>query len=483
MKVGVLVVAYNAEHTLARVLDRIPNAASLQLAEVLVQDDHSSDDTIRVAREYLEAATELNLTVVRHDRNLGYGGNQKAGYHYALDHGWDIVVLLHGDGQYAPEVMPDLIAPIVKGDADAVFGSRMLTPGGARRGGMPLYKFVGNRILSTTQNALTGLRLSEWHSGYRAYRVSALADLPFSGNSDGFDFDTEIILQLADAGKRVVEVPIPTYYGDEICYVNGFRYAWDVVLHTAGHRLGRSGFGRGRLGHVDEPYAFKPSPNSSHGRIIEMLRGRDRLRILDVGCGPGWLADQLTVAGHVVTGIDSVEVEGVRDRMERFVLADLSAGLPDTIDDRYDLVIAADIIEHLDDARGMLADLGRRVCLGGSVIVSVPNFAHWYPRARVVTGRFDYDQRGILDATHLRFFTRRSFLRAAGEAGLDPVRDAHTGLPLDAIGPEAPPPAIALVGRLDRSLVTLWPTMFAYQFVYEFISRTAGERGDDATSH
>ena len=221
MKVGVLVVAYNAESTLVDVLDRIPQSASLQLAEVLVRDDHSTDETHSVASAYLQRESHLNLTVIRHEENLGYGGNQKAGYLYALDHGWDVVVLLHGDGQYAPEIMGDIIEPIVHGDADAVFGSRMMERGRAREGGMPIYKYVGNRILSTTQNALTGLELSEWHSGYRAYRVSALADLPFVANSDGFDFDTEIILQLAAAKKKIVEVPIPTYYGDEICRVNG----------------------------------------------------------------------------------------------------------------------------------------------------------------------------------------------------------------------------------------------------------------------
>jgi glycosyltransferase involved in cell wall biosynthesis/ubiquinone/menaquinone biosynthesis C-methylase UbiE len=471
MKVGVLVVAYNAERTLTRVLDRIPGAASLQLAEVLVQDDHSSDDTVRVAREYLGEATDLNLTVVRHDHNLGYGGNQKAGYRYALDHGWDVVVLLHGDGQYAPERMPDLIEPIVQGDADAVFGSRMMTPGNARRGGMPLYKFVGNRVLSTTQNALTGLRLSEWHSGYRAYRVSALADLPFEGNSYGFDFDTEIILQLAGADKKIVEVPIPTYYGDEICYVNGIAYARDVIVHTTRHRLGRSGFGRGRLGHVDEQYSYKPSPHSSHGRILDMLGDREDLRILDVGCGAGWLAQRLTAAGHSVTGVDAIELDGVRDRLDRFVAADLSTGLPDSVGEGFDVVIAADIVEHLDDARGMLAELAGRARTGGSVIVSVPNFAHWYPRSRVVVGRFDYDQRGILDETHLRFFTRRSFLRTAREAGLEPVRHEHTGLPLDALGVPAAGAVDATIGRLDRALVAVWPTMFAYQFVYQLIPR------------
>src|SRR6185436_8960311 len=196
VKIGVLVVAYNAETTLARVLDRIPPAAKLQLTEVLVQDDHSTDLTHLVAQGYSQQQGHLNLTVVRHPENLGYGGNQKAGYTYAINHGWDVVVLLHGDGQYAPEVMDRLIRPIVDGEADAVFGSRMMTRGEARRGGMPLYKYVGNRILTTAQNGLTGAQLSEWHSGYRAYGVAALAELPFRGNSDGFDFDTEIILEL-----------------------------------------------------------------------------------------------------------------------------------------------------------------------------------------------------------------------------------------------------------------------------------------------
>ena len=176
VKIGVLIVAYEAETTLRWVLDRIPADVRPQLVEVLVMDDHSSDGTSGVAHDYAAEGSDVPVAIVRHDQNLGYGGNQKAGYRYAIEHGWDIVVLLHGDGQYAPEKMADLLAPLVDGDADAVFGSRMLDRGGARRGGMPMYKFVGNRILTTVQNALTGAGLSEWHSGYRAYRVSALDD-------------------------------------------------------------------------------------------------------------------------------------------------------------------------------------------------------------------------------------------------------------------------------------------------------------------
>jgi 2-polyprenyl-3-methyl-5-hydroxy-6-metoxy-1,4-benzoquinol methylase len=379
--------------------------------------------------------------------------------------------------------MGDIIEPIVHGDADAVFGSRMMQRGRAREGGMPLYKYVGNRILSTTQNALTGLDLSEWHSGYRAYRVSALADLPFVANSDGFDFDTEIILQLAAAKKKIVEVPIPTYYGDEICRVNGMRYAADVIVDTLRYRLGRSGFGAGQLGRVTEPYAFKPSPYSSHGRILQMLEHRPPQRILDVGCGPGWLANALRVSGHEVTGVDVAEEFGVHERMERFVRADLSAGLPDELDGDYDVVVAADIVEHLADPSTLLHDMADRVRPGGSVIASVPNIGHWYPRARFTAGRFDYDQRGILDSTHLRFFTRRSFLRLAAEAGLSPTSASHTGLPLDALGLSDAQPIAGAIGSIDRALVRLWPTLFAYQFVFEFAVSRLEPLGDIPAHH
>jgi 2-polyprenyl-3-methyl-5-hydroxy-6-metoxy-1,4-benzoquinol methylase len=404
---------------------------------------------------------------VRHPANLGYGGNQKAGYTYAINHGWDVVVLLHGDGQYAPEVMSDLVAPIVSGDADAVFGSRMMTPGAARQGGMPLYKYVGNRILTTFQNAVTGLRLSEWHSGYRAYRVSALADLPFVGNSDGFDFDTEIILQLHASGKRIAEVPIPTYYGDEICHVNGIAYAKDVAVDTIRYRVGRSGFGRGRLGRVTEPYAYKPSPHSSHGRVLQMMEGRPPARVLDVGCGPGWLADALTAQGHRVVGVDAAAEAGVELRMERFVQADLEHGLPEDAGDGFDVVVAADVVEHVRRPEQLLAEMAHRLRSGGTLIASVPNFSHWYPRSRTAVGLFDYDQRGILDATHLRFFTRRSFLRVAKQAGLVPVARRHTGLPFDALGVGTELGIGRVVAAADRALVRLWPTMFAYQFVFE----------------
>jgi len=236
MKIGVLIVAYNAQDTLAKVLDRIPTDFATQIDSILVCDDASTDDTHNVGLRY-QSNSKLPLTIVRHQINLGYGGNQKTGYQWALEKNLDLVVLLHGDGQYAPEYLPKMVEPIVSGRADVVFGSRMITQGGARKGGMPLYKFVGNKILTILQNRLAKVSLTEWHSGYRAYSTAALRKVNYLKNSDYFDFDSQIILQMIGARQRIVEIEIPTFYGDEISRVNGIKYGIKILIHTLRFRL------------------------------------------------------------------------------------------------------------------------------------------------------------------------------------------------------------------------------------------------------
>ena len=232
-RIGILIVAYNAESTLVSVLERIPESVMAKVEEVFVFDDASQDDTYRVGCSYTDQNGISKVKIIRNPVNLQYGGNQKRGYRYALERGLDIVVLLHGDGQYAPEVMQELLTPLEEDRADLVMGSRMMVPGAALRGNMPLYKYVGNRILSTAQNWLLGTSFTEFHSGYRAYSVAALAELPLDQFTDTWHFDTQIILELLRRGRRILEVPIPTYYGDEICRVNGVPYAWHCFKATA----------------------------------------------------------------------------------------------------------------------------------------------------------------------------------------------------------------------------------------------------------
>lgn len=463
-RIGILVVAYNAATTLEKTLDRIPTDFRDRIDEILVLDDASHDDTHLRGLSWAAREDTPHTLVVRHSKNLGYGGNQKAGYEMAIAHGLDIVVMLHGDGQYAPEMLPEMVAPLVRGEADAVFGSRMMDPGAARRGGMPLYKRLGNRILTRVENRMLGTALSEFHSGYRAYSVRALADVPFANNTDDFDFDTQIIIQLLHAGKRIVEVPIPTYYGDEICYVNGMRYAKDVVKDVVEYKLASKGFGTSSWIPTVDEYAFKDGDGTSHALILDMLADQPPAKVLDIGCSGGRLAAFMREAGHHVTGVDHIEVPGVRDRVDVFYQADLSTGIPPEVGVGFDVVVAGDVIEHLPRPTETMNEIRRVLRPGGQVLLSVPNFGHWYPRVRVVAGQFGYDRRGILDDTHLRFFSRASLRRLVRKTGFDLLEERSTGLPLGVVS-DADSRAVKAVRAVDRGLLRMRPTLFAYQWV------------------
>ena len=476
-RIGILVVAYNAATTLATVLDRIPTDFRDSVTTIIIGDDHSQDHTHLVAMGYQQLWPEMPLQVIRHEENLGYGGNQKWGYRTAIEQDLDIIVLLHGDGQYAPELLPDMVAPLLADDADAVFGSRMMVEGGARRGGMPMYKYLGNRVLTTVENAVAGVELSEWHSGYRAYSVDALRQLPFERNSDGFDFDTQIILQLIESAQRIAEIPIPTYYGDEISHVNGVKYAKDIVTEVLRYRAHKMGFGTGELAFASDAYEHKEGDASSHRILAHWLERRSASRILDLGCSDGSFAQRLRDQGHHVTGVDLAAHDGVEERVDEFILADLDGGLPAELTGPYDVVLAADVLEHLRRPDVLLEELHRVLAPGASVIVSVPNFGHWYPRARVALGRFDYDRRGILDTGHVRFFTRRSIEHLVRASDYSIVRREATGLPLEVTerggeGQELTSSAPSrLVSRLDRVAVEVRPQLFGYQFLYELRPR------------
>ena len=229
-RIGIFIIAYNAVNHLIKTISRIPRETYDEVEEIFVIDDASSDNGYYAGLGYKYEHRIDKLTLHRNQTNQGYGGNQKVGYQYAIDRGFDIVALVHGDGQYAPECLPELLAPLKEGAADMVFGSRMSTRWSALRGGMPMYKFLGNRILTGLQNRLSGLRLSEYHSGYRLYNVHALKKIPFESFTNTWHFDTQIILAMAEREMRIVERPIPTYYGDEICHVNGIPYAVHCLL-------------------------------------------------------------------------------------------------------------------------------------------------------------------------------------------------------------------------------------------------------------
>ena len=231
----IFVVAYNAETTIKSVVSRIPEELSKKYnLEILIIDDSSKDKTFEISKKLKEfyKKQRIKIKVYYNPTNQGYGGNQKIGYHYAIKNNFDYVVLLHGDGQYAPECLPELLKSVDKKEFDVVIGSRMVNKKLALKGGMPFYKFVGNIILTTIQNFLLGTNLSEFHSGYRIYSVNSLKKIPFHFNTNDFHFDTEILIQLLTNKEKIKEISVPTFYGNEICHVNGIKYAFNVLRMT-----------------------------------------------------------------------------------------------------------------------------------------------------------------------------------------------------------------------------------------------------------
>jgi glycosyltransferase involved in cell wall biosynthesis len=232
--VVVVLPAYNAARTLVRTYRDIPREV---VDAVILVDDASQDDTVEIARL-------LNLKVIQHEKNLGYGGNQKTCYRAALESGADIVVMVHPDYQYDPTLIPQMIAPIQNCQADCVLGSRMLQEGGASAGGMPIYKQIGNRLLTWIENLVLGQHLSEYHTGYRAYSRRLLTSIPFTENSNNFVFDTEIIIQLLVAGFRIIEIPIPTRYfahASSVDLLCSIQYGLAILKRLVFYRIWKAG--------------------------------------------------------------------------------------------------------------------------------------------------------------------------------------------------------------------------------------------------
>jgi glycosyltransferase involved in cell wall biosynthesis len=233
-KVVVVMPAYNAGRTLRMTYETLPKDT---VSLVILVDDASTDATLDVARQ-------LGLEIFVHDRNYGYGANQKTCYTEALRAGADIVVMVHPDYQYDPTLVPEIIAPIVRGEADLVLGSRVTLGWETVRQGMPWWKYVANRFLTGLENLVFGLRLSEYHTGYRAFARRVLEAVNFRMNSDGFVFDQEIISQAVAGGFRIGEIAVPVRYFPEASSAGflascayGLRILW-VVTRYALHRSG-----------------------------------------------------------------------------------------------------------------------------------------------------------------------------------------------------------------------------------------------------
>jgi glycosyltransferase involved in cell wall biosynthesis len=226
-KLAIVMPAYNAGKTIEQVFARIPPAVHPHVVHYVVVNDGSTDDTAAVLQRLLPRFP--NLVVLDHGVNRGYGVAEKTLLRYAVRTEAEVVILLHADGQYAPEQIPRLIEPFETEQADIVQGSRMMEGRAALHGGMPLYKYAANRTLTAIENLTFGLHLAEYHSGYMLYAQRALQTIPFEKLSDNFCFDQEMLIMARVKGLKIVQRPIPTHYGDEVSHLRPVRYGLNVL--------------------------------------------------------------------------------------------------------------------------------------------------------------------------------------------------------------------------------------------------------------
>lgn len=266
-KVIVVFPAYNAEKTLERTFREVDRSI---VDHCILVDDASRDHTADLARR-------LGIETIVHRENRGYGGNQKTCYHAALEHGADIVVMVHPDYQYSPRLIPSMAGMVASGHYDVVLGSRILGQG-ARRGGMPIYKYISNRILTLSQNLLIGQKLSEYHTGYRAFSRELLEKLPLDELDDDFIFDNQMLVQALYFGFRIGEISCPTRYFAEASSINFRRscvYGLGVLQVSAECFLARKGM-------ANFPHFPRQIPRRCRGPVLRKKNKQGELHLEDV---------------------------------------------------------------------------------------------------------------------------------------------------------------------------------------------------------
>ena len=460
----IFIVAYNAEATLEKVLSRIPQSLRTSNTEVLIIDDSSSDETFARGIGYQQRNSDFKITVLRTPENQGYGGNQKLGYRYALDNGFDIVALLHGDGKYAPQRLPALLKPIIANETDAVLGSRLIEKRAALRAGMPFGKWIGNRVFTAFENAVLGTNLSDFHCGYRVYATGALAQIPFEKNTNDFHFDTEIVIQLLLKKLRIIEAAIPMFYGDGISYRGAIKYAWNIFKTTVRARLCQLSLFYDRrydVEAVEDVYELKLGYASSHTAAI--AAAKPGCRVLDIGCGQGRVGGEFANLGCHVTGLDRyIPEHGGRRKNMDFVRWDLDrAEFPINVS-QFDQIFLLDIIEHLKDPSHFMDELRFATgCKRPEIVLTTANIGFFATRFMLLLGQLNYGKKGILDVTHTRLFTFRSIRELLAQSGYNilEVRGIPAPFPL-ALGRTF---LARVLLALNTALIRLSKGLFAYQ--------------------
>jgi glycosyltransferase involved in cell wall biosynthesis len=463
-RVLIFVVSFNAGSFIVALLKRIPadvwHNTRFECACLIIEES-STDGTPQEVEQYITQHPEYPLVLLHNPHSQGYGDIQKLGYYYAIQNGFDVVLLLHGDGQYPPEQVTTMVTPILDGETDAVFGSCMIHERGTPAGKMPIAAWVGNRILTTLQNKMLGIQFSEYQSGFRAYSVAALKTIPFANNSEDFDFDTEILIQFLDTQKRIKEIPISI--DNTLSTVNGFKYGLLILSTTFLSRLVPYGiFYHPKFDYYADNSYYTPKLGYSSSHQFAIDRVRPNTVVLDLGCGPGFIARELNKKQVRTISVDKFIGAEAKQYSYATVEADVDHLNSESLPPRVDYILLLDIIEHLKSPEQLFQTLRERYGSDGpEIIITTGNIAYIVIRLSLLLGQFNYGKRGILDLDHARLFTFVSLRRLLTLSGY--VIHKEQGIP-------APFP-LALgnsgLGRfllnLNILLIRLFKGIFAYQ--------------------
>jgi glycosyltransferase involved in cell wall biosynthesis len=463
-KIALFIVTFNAQQYIESVIKRIPKEIRSFFTEIFIIDDSSRDLTFEIATNLKNKYTDCNISVYRTPFNRGYGGNQKLGYLYCIKNNYDIVILLHGDGQYAPEYLPKIITSFNE-KTDAVFASRMINKAMALRGGMPIYKWIGNQMLTFTENRLLGTHLSEFHTGYRAYNVNSLRKIPFMHNSDDFHFDTEIIIQLIATKSNIVEIPVPAYYGDETSHVNSLRYAKNCIESILKYHAVTVGLFYSR--NFDfalfetENYRFKKSPFSLHQYILKQDFNNSHITI-ELGANKGMLSSYIADKVKEHWAIDIFN-PGQAGRSKTKAI-DLNNSFSEILPKQYfNCCLALDVVEHVNNPEKFLSDTFNVLKTYGKLYISTANISYFPMRLMLLFGQFNYGKRGILDKTHKRLYTISTFKQLLASHGFEIKKVVGFSPPLtDLISKNK---MMQYIEKVHTFFSRLYPRLFAYNFL------------------
>jgi len=437
---GLIVLARaEAQSALAGVLARIPADLAPLFAEIAVLVDGDANDAPALPRL-------PNLHVRGNPRRYGHGGRRKVAIEYALERGFDHVILLEGDGSHPPERLAELWAPAVLEGCDVVLGASE-----GRRSGAA--GFLLRRLL--------GMRVADWDSSLRLYAREILRRIPFQLGSDDRRFDTEILIQCRALGAPVREVVLPRFDEPQSSLSGGLSAALAYRLHQL--HIQRNGT---FLVDHDVFYTFKHSRAGSHMQILAAVR--PGARVLDLGCSQGLLARPLREKGVRTTGVDVGTPEKVSRDLEAYHQRDLEEPLDIPEGRVFDYVVVADVIEHLKNREQLLRSARRYLKPDGRLLISTPNIAIWFYRLSLLAGRFEYGPRGVLDETHVHLFTQSTFRREVEKGGFRILRQRETSLPFEILFESTGQSRlVASLSELYHLLARIYPKMFAYQFLLE----------------